>query len=269
MIFQGLSFDYDLRVEGVETKNGEAIWIGRAVATRPTFEHLGLVGPRPAFELCGSCITLRPAAGWVAKFPVYWFADGPSREPQTAEELKAFPKVFPERELRSVSATIGETLSPVLQLGDVFRFKHDIGGGFFYHLVRNDALVLAAGAVGGQELEAGFLVTQEYEPEPDGPPPEPRFMDLGGVRLPIARLTARKPCITVRIEEQTFELADGQTASWDSRYVFLARSNNAVPYGFGAGPQAVFAAARLHGCLIEEVVERAARQMLRPKMQLL
>ena len=234
-------------------------------------EPPGLVGPRPSFEISGSSITLYPSPGWTAELPVYRFADAAPREPLTAENVSKYIGEPPKRAVRSVSVTIGETLGSVLHVSDVFRFENHIGGGFFYYLVRNGALVFAAGALKDRiELETGFAVAQEYEPDPDESRPK-EFMDFGGgFRLPIGRIRARKPYVTAQIKEQRFELVDGRAAIWDSCCVFLARSNNALELVFG-GPSssAVLAAARLTEQVTEEVVKRAAHQMLQPQSRLL
>jgi len=235
MLFRGDSFDYDLRVDAIETRNGTTVYIGAAVANREAVEPPGLVGPRPSFEISGSSITLYPSPGWTAELPVYRFADAAPREPLTAENVSKYIGEPPKRAVRSVSVTIGETLGSVLHVSDVFRFENHIGGGFFYYLVRNGALVLAAGTLHGRiELETDFAVAPEYEPDPDEPLPK-EFMDLGGWRIPIGRIRTRKRYVTAQIKEQRFELVDGQAAVWNSCCVFLARSNNALELVMG-GP---------------------------------
>ena len=276
MIFTGLTFDYDLRIEAQTAGDREPsctrphvemVWLGRAVSNRPVFNTPGMVGARPTFEIRGRQLTLHSPDGEGQKFPAYFFADGRSKgSPNAPEREHSFSE--PEREVCSVSVTVDETLTSVLRVGDELHVALYEGGGFCYHLTRNLALVLAAGTVTGRELEAGFVVTQEYEPDLEDPPPEPKFMNLGGVRFPIARITPRKPFITAQIGEQRFELVDGQAAFWNSCYVFLARSNNSFQMTFGAIPNPIFAAARLNQGVTKEIVECVARQMLRPAVRL-
>ena len=265
MLFRGDSFDYDLRVDAIETRNGTTAYIGAAVANREAVEPPGLVGPRPSFEISGSSITLYPSPGWTAELPVYRFSDAPPREPLTAENVKKYMEAPPKRAVRSVSVTIGETLGSVLDVGDVFRLEKPISCGISYRLVRNDALVLAAGTLHGPiELETGFAISEEYKLSPAEPLPK-QLLDLGGRRLPVGGKGTPKMYVIAQIKEQRFELLDGQAAVWDSYCIFIARSNTGFQLDFG-GPSsvAVFAAARLNQQITEEIVSRAAHQMLQP-----
>jgi hypothetical protein len=270
MLFRGDSFDYDLRVDAIETRNGTTVYIGAAVANREAVEPPGLVGPRPSFEISGSSITLYPSPGWTAELPVYRFSDAPPREPLTAENVKKYMEAPPKRAVRSVSVTIGETLGSVLDVGDVFRLEKPISCGISYRLVRNDALVLAAGTLHGPiELETGFAISQEYKLGPAEPLPN-QLVDLGGGRLPVGGKGTPKIYVIAQIKEQRFELLDGQAAVWDSCCIFIARSNTGFQLDFG-GPSsvAVFAAGRLNEQMTEEIVSRAAHQMLQPTWRVL
>lgn len=187
MIFTGLTFDYDLRVEA-QTARGTrrsctrpdvgTVWLGRAVSNRPVFNTPGMVGARPTFEIRGRLLILRSSDVEKQKFPAYFFGDRRSQSPpRDSERRHSFSAL--EREVHSVSVTVDGTLSSVLRVGDELHVGLYEGRRFCYHLTRNLALVLAAGTVTGRELEPGFVLTQEYEPDLD-PPPEPKFMNLGG-----------------------------------------------------------------------------------------
>src|ERR1035438_8420273 len=138
MLFRGDSFDYDLRVDAIETRNGTAVCLGAAVAHRETYEPPGLVGPKPSFEIYESSTRLYPPPGWTAERSGYRFSDAPPREPLTAENVKKYMEAPPKRAVRSVSVTIGETLGSVLEVGDVFRLEKPISCGISYRLVRSE-----------------------------------------------------------------------------------------------------------------------------------
>ena len=138
----------------------------------------------------------------------------------------------------------------VLQTGDQLTFAYDRFESFQCLVERNAETVFSAGPVCKTDAGETVAVWQQFE-DPE-------------------RMQVRKPYISVRIRDRSFQLIDGQEAQSDPYYVFLARSNNHLPGGFFIGyvPPAVHAA----GCLREltrESIADAAQQLTAPQTRIL
>jgi hypothetical protein len=233
----------------------------------------GVAGPNPRFELRAGWLTMFPSEGWIKPLALYEFSDDTrskpalpdfaswwkrQREPpdsiamarEKAEMEERLNYNRATRNLTSYSLFVGGALQHVLQTGDQLTFAYDGFEGFQYFVERSMETVFAAGPVPGIDAGKTVAVWQETD--------DPTLMKV------------RRPYISVRIGNRTFQLIDGQEAHSDPYYVFVARSNNHVPEGFFLGhvPRAIHAAGSLR-YLPRELIADAAQQLTKPKIRIL
>jgi hypothetical protein len=183
----------------------------------------GVAGPNPRFELRAGWLTMFPSEGWTTPLPLYQFSDDTrpkpalpdiagwwkrqleppdpaalAREKIELEERLSYNRVT--RNLASYSLFVGEALHHVLQTGDRLTFAYDGFKGFQYLVERNTETVFTAGPVSSIDAGETIAVWQEID--------DPQLMKV------------RRPYISVRIGDRSFQLIDGQEAHSDPYCVF-------------------------------------------------
>lgn len=126
----------------------------------------------------------------------------------------------------------------VMHLGDSLRYSRGPNFDFHYSLVRASEAMLAAGTVDA--------------------------LDRGG---PVAVWESHVAHVNVRVNDQMFQLVDGESVQVDPYYVFLARTSPVVR-PLGPGPRAVHSFGRTD-VLARELIIDAADRLTAPDVRVL
>lgn len=258
----------------------------------------GLAGPAPRFELFAGWLTLIPTAGWTQLLPSRWFSDAVPCGPATAAEWNADSEEAMElvkqsgpvtlerlnqaeqmirhrkgriRQITSYSLFVGKAMERLLQLGDELRFIRDGNADFYYAVRRNSEIIFSAGAVAGRDDGGTVAVWQQHDkyPNPCAEAAKEQLKDHAK-SIPVAEtLSLARPYITVRVQDQFSLLLDGDEVVSYPYYVYLARSNQDVPFfSFEFTPRAVHARGCLDSLEKASIID-AALQLTAPKTRLL
>jgi hypothetical protein len=264
---------------------------GQGTGRAYSFGGIGLLGFNPRFELNAGWLTLFPTEKPAQKFPNHWFLSGretespdeelrntltlqsgavhvPGTTPIAWDRSKAFTAHVPPpwRELKSWALFVGDALESALSPGDALEVWRDGNRDVSYRAQRSQETILAAGAPNWEDDRGTCAVWQESDRHPNPFENQPTSKPVHShKRSPAEWIRVHKTFVTARLKEEVFHLDDGNEASIAPYYVFLARSNKAVPViAFKFFPRAVYSVGRSD--LIEKgMIKDAAVRLIAPQ----
>jgi hypothetical protein len=216
MIAPGGTFDYEIPVEE-DKSSPKTRWMGKGQTTRARAYHPGLLGYTPDFELSEGLLTLR------------------STEP---EHIRRTDKHFIEQGILALAShEIGDALAMALRDRDFLYFSRSGSGEYGFSLIRNNILILGMGGIAYLPLGSGIEVIED---------PRLRELDIfDDDFVPPGDLR-----VTVRIQDQSFDLLEGQEVIAGSYHVFVGRDSEVGIPGWGS----ILSIAQLTGKLTREMV---------------
>ena len=227
MIARCGTFEYEVevRVEKQADSLGRK-WIGKGKTNRDRSQHPGWIGYQPGFELAGDLLTLNSTESLLVR-----------------RTDRHFQKWIPPQ--NSLSLRVGVALGRVLQAGDLLQIERAGTGDFGISLVRNNKLVLAAGAIVGMPMGTGVELHDDDR--------------LRGSLLKFIRGAPPKDLkVTVRIDDQARDLLDNDETQIGDYYIYVGRTHRVgIP-----GEQSILAIGRLSETLTKQLVRNSVKGFL-------